>query len=46
MISEENDAEMVSLLKDDLVRLKGDDENYGEIEELQEEIVEYIIPKT
>ena len=34
------------MLKDDLVRLLGDNDNYGEIEELQEEIVEAILPKS
>ena len=33
------------MLQDDLLRLLGDDENYGEIEELQEKIVDEILPK-
>ena len=49
MISEsknEGDDEMIKLLEEDIVRLFGDDENYGEIDELQEEIVDHILPIT
>ena len=40
------DTEMIKMLEDDLVRLLGNAEEYGEIEELQEEIVEVLLPKT
>ena len=32
------------MLKDDLIRLQGNEDNYGHIEELQEEIVDLILP--
>jgi peptide chain release factor 1 len=34
------------MLQADLLRLRGDSENYGEIEEVQEDIVEKIVPKS
>ena len=34
------------MLQDDLIRLLGDTEAYGEIESIQEEIVEVILPNT
>ena len=47
LISEsQDDPEMLALLEDDMVRILGDDENYGEIEEIENEIVEYILPMT
>ena len=39
------DEELKEMLEEDLVRLRGDDEEYGEIENLQEEILEVILPK-
>ena len=40
------DEELKEMLEEDLVRLRGDDEEYGEIENLQEEILEVILPKS
>jgi hypothetical protein len=34
LLKDEADKEMVSLLNEDMIRLNGDEENYGEIEEL------------
>ena len=42
---QENDSDMKKMLEDDLVRLLGSTEEYGAIEELQEEIVDVILPK-
>ena len=36
---------MISMLKEDLVRIRGDEDNYGEIDEMQDEIVDLILPK-
>ena len=30
----DGDAEMLQLLEDDILRIKGDEENYGQIEEI------------
>ena len=40
-----DDPEMISMLKEDLVRIRGDEDNYGEIDEMQDEIVDVILPK-
>ena len=42
----EGDADMIQLLEEDIIRIKGDEENYGQIEEIQEEIIEQILPIT
>lgn len=42
----EGDKEMKQLLDEDILRIMGDDENYGQIEEIQEEIIEQILPIT
>lgn len=42
----EGDKEMKELLEEDILRIMGDDENYGQIEEVQEEIIEQILPIT
>jgi protein subunit release factor A len=34
MKESDGDAEMLQLLEDDILRIKGDDENYGQIEEI------------
>ena len=44
--NEEGDNDMKKMLEEDLVRLLGTTEEYGEIEELQEEIVEILLPKS
>ena len=44
--NEEGDSDMKKMLEEDLVRLLGTTEEYGEIEELQEEIVEILLPKS
>lgn len=46
MIREEGDEEMKKMLQEDLLRLLGGQEEYGEIETIQEEIVEVILPNT
>jgi len=46
MKESEGDAEMIQLLEEDILRIKGDDENYGQIEEIQDEIIEQILPIT
>ena len=43
---EEGEGEMVQMLEEDLIRLFGTDEEYGLIEEIQEEIVDAILPET
>jgi peptide chain release factor 1 len=42
----EEDSEIVKMLEEDLLRLKGSEEDYGEIEEIEEEILDVIIPTT
>lgn len=45
MIDEsKDDPEMITMLKEDLVRIKGDEDNYGELDDMQEEIVDLILP--
>jgi len=42
---EAEDMDLKQMLEEDLVRLRGNDDEYGELEQLQEEIVEVILPK-
>lgn len=46
LLESKDDPDMKKMLEDDLLRLLGDNEEYGEIEHLQEEIVEVILPNS
>ena len=42
----DGDQELTEMLMDDMLKILGDEDNYGTLEELQEEIVDHILPTT